>query len=239
MTHDQRRAKPSATVRDFCPPLIVRHRAWYHTMEQRSSRRESQGWFFFLARVVHSLLMHPKKRAACSWLRRKDNEMSLKTSFFCPLAIDLDLTTCSSSFSSARLSSYWRCCASRVEMPDMVIQRCMQVSVENTTPELYLESWHSNGKDHNILQTPNDLSNRIHQISYLNFSVMSSKSFPGRNFPRSKDRVHAVGTTRLGGVWLPQNVYARWNLVCRHSNLSMVHMQTFIFMVMYAHLQPF
>ena len=37
MTHDQRRAKSSATVRDFCPALIVRHRAWYHTMEQRSS----------------------------------------------------------------------------------------------------------------------------------------------------------------------------------------------------------
>ena len=38
---------PSATVRDFCPVLIVRHRAWYRTMEQCSSRRESRGWFFF------------------------------------------------------------------------------------------------------------------------------------------------------------------------------------------------
>ena len=53
ITHDQRRAKSSATVRNFRPVLIVRHRAWYHTMEQRSSRRESRRWFFFfLSRVV-------------------------------------------------------------------------------------------------------------------------------------------------------------------------------------------
>ena len=49
MTHDQRRAKSSATVRDFCPALIVRHRAWHHMMEQRSSRHESRGWFFLFA----------------------------------------------------------------------------------------------------------------------------------------------------------------------------------------------
>ena len=37
----------SATVRDFCPALIVRHRAWYQMMEQRSSHRKSREWFFF------------------------------------------------------------------------------------------------------------------------------------------------------------------------------------------------
>ena len=39
----------SRTVADgrLCPALIVRHRAWYHKIEQHSSRRESRGWFFF------------------------------------------------------------------------------------------------------------------------------------------------------------------------------------------------
>ena len=49
---DQRRASP---IRD-CPRLLpCADRAWSSMIshvEQRSSRRESRGWFFFLARVV-------------------------------------------------------------------------------------------------------------------------------------------------------------------------------------------
>ena len=49
---DQRRASP---IRD-CPRLLpCADRSWSSMIshvEQRSSRRESQGWFFFLARVV-------------------------------------------------------------------------------------------------------------------------------------------------------------------------------------------
>ena len=51
---DQRRASP---IRD-CPRLLpCADRAWSSMIshvEQRSSRRESRGWFFFLARVVHT-----------------------------------------------------------------------------------------------------------------------------------------------------------------------------------------
>ena len=48
------------------PELIVRHRAWYHKIEQRSSCRKSRGWFsFFLSRVVHvDQLVHVK---SCTW----------------------------------------------------------------------------------------------------------------------------------------------------------------------------
>ena len=35
-----------------CPALIAHDQAWCHKIEQRSSRRESRGWFFFLSRVV-------------------------------------------------------------------------------------------------------------------------------------------------------------------------------------------
>ena len=53
MTHDQRRAKSSATDRQLVLALILRHRAWFHMMEERSSRRESRGLFFlFLSRVA-------------------------------------------------------------------------------------------------------------------------------------------------------------------------------------------
>ena len=46
ITLDQRMAlaRSSATI---CPVLIVRDRAWYHMMEQRSSHCEFRGWFFF------------------------------------------------------------------------------------------------------------------------------------------------------------------------------------------------
>ena len=40
------------SVRDFCPALIVRHRARYQMMEQRSSHRKSREWFFFFVQVV-------------------------------------------------------------------------------------------------------------------------------------------------------------------------------------------
>ena len=52
MTHDQRRQKSRTVADDFALRCIVCHRLGYHKIEQRSSRRESQGWFFFLSRVV-------------------------------------------------------------------------------------------------------------------------------------------------------------------------------------------
>ena len=34
-----------------CPALSARDQAWHHNIEQCSSRRKSQGWFFFFSRV--------------------------------------------------------------------------------------------------------------------------------------------------------------------------------------------
>ena len=56
---DQRRASP---IRD-CPRLLpCADRAWLSMIshvEQRSSRRESRGWFFFLSRVVDQTWLPP------------------------------------------------------------------------------------------------------------------------------------------------------------------------------------
>ena len=48
MMHDQRRANVADSRGWLCPALIVRHRAWYHKIEQRSSRRESRDGSFFV-----------------------------------------------------------------------------------------------------------------------------------------------------------------------------------------------
>ena len=49
MLDDARSAqgKSRGQSRMTLPCVIVRHRAWYLKIEQRSSRRESRGWFFF------------------------------------------------------------------------------------------------------------------------------------------------------------------------------------------------
>ena len=44
---DNERSAQCKVIRDFCPALIVRYRASYQMMEQRSSHRESWKWFFF------------------------------------------------------------------------------------------------------------------------------------------------------------------------------------------------
>ena len=54
MTHDQCRANVADSRGWLCP---VCHWAWYHKIEQRSSRRKSRGWFFFFpSRVVYGIL---------------------------------------------------------------------------------------------------------------------------------------------------------------------------------------
>ena len=48
---DQERSaqgKASASIRNFCPALIARDRAWYHMMEQCTSHLESRGWVCWL-----------------------------------------------------------------------------------------------------------------------------------------------------------------------------------------------
>ena len=70
ITSDQRRTRSSTrlmTIHDFCPALIARDRAGYRMMEQRSSCRESPGWFFLLlSRVVRRFLLGSEPMEQCS-----------------------------------------------------------------------------------------------------------------------------------------------------------------------------
>ena len=78
--HDQRRASP---IRD-CPRLLpCADCAWSSMIshvEQRSSRRESRGWFFFLSRVGKGPFMHQEREHSVTNKPSTHREGTLRSS---------------------------------------------------------------------------------------------------------------------------------------------------------------
>ena len=69
ITSDQRRARSSATIRDFCSALIARVWAWYHKIELCSSRREFRGWPFFF--------VQGSSTSSCRWALCTTDDISV------------------------------------------------------------------------------------------------------------------------------------------------------------------